>query len=149
MIFDDLSNLKNYDVVSDKVLEFLYGANVETVQGKYDIEGETTGSVSVFYTKNHDDCVLEAHQKFIDIHMLEKGSERIDFVDKDNLTVQIPYDETRDIEFYDDPQTALNSVYLTPNKFAMFFPYEAHKPMMNYCCETSKEVRKIVIKIPV
>jgi YhcH/YjgK/YiaL family protein len=144
MIFDDLANLKNYNIVSDEVLEFLYGTNVEILQGKYDFADGVGATVSVYYTKNEGD--LEAHQKYIDLHMMLKDEERIDFCDIDELSVKVPYDKERDIEFYNDPDVPLSTIYLEPNKFAVFYPYEAHKPQLNY--RTSKEVRNVVIKIP-
>ncbi|MDR1168432.1 MAG: YhcH/YjgK/YiaL family protein [Heliobacteriaceae bacterium] len=148
MIYDDLSNLSKYNIVSDKVLEFLYGTNVEILQGCYDIDNRVTANVSVYYTKNPQDCTLESHEKYIDLQMIIKGEEQLDFIDVDDLDIKNVYDEQRDITFYDDPQTPLNSVMLTPYKFALIFPYEAHKPQMNYN-GVSKEVRKVVVKIPV
>jgi YhcH/YjgK/YiaL family protein len=149
MIFDDLANLKKYNVVSDEVLEFLYGTNVEILQGRYDFADGVYATVSVYYTKNHEDCFLESHNNYIDLHMMLKDEERLDFTDIDELEVKTPYDAERDIEFYRDPQEPLSSIYLTPYKFALLYPYEAHKPQMNYRSEISKEVRKVVVKIPV
>ncbi len=146
MIFDDLANLKQYNIVSDEVLEFLYSANVETVQDKYHFSGGVIASVDVYYTKNEGD--LESHNKYIDLHMMLKDGERIDFCHVDELGIKTPYDENRDIEFYNDPEAPLNSIYLEVDKFVVFYPYEAHKPQLNYTPGNSKEVRKVVVKIP-
>ncbi len=145
MIFDNLSNLKDYNIVSDEVLEFLCGADVETAQGKREFAEGVSAGVDVFYTKSAGD--LEAHQKYIDIHMILNDGERIDFCDSHGLRVKTPY--VHDIEFYEDPDAPLGTVYLEPGKFAVFYPGEAHKPQLHYNENASKEVRKIVVKIPV
>ena len=37
MIFDDLVNLKQYNIVSDEVLDFISKLNINTPVGRYDI----------------------------------------------------------------------------------------------------------------
>ncbi len=125
----------------------MYGTNVETQQGKYEFAGGVSAAVSVYYTKESGD--LEGHREYIDLHLMLKDCERIDFCDIDDLEVKVPYDEARDMEFFHDPETCLNNIHLEVDKFVVFYPYEAHKPQLNYAGCGSKEVRKVVVKIPV
>ena len=53
------------------------------------------------------------------------------------------YDEKRDIEFFDcEPETWLT---LQPGEFALFFPNDAHAPLVG----GEKSIRKAVFKIRV
>lgn len=147
MIFDKIENLRQYDVVSDKILEFLFNLNENTPVGRYTIDDKAYASVAEYNTKSHENCFFEAHKRYIDIQLLLKGEERLDFRHIDCLTVKEDYNEDKDIIFYTDTET-LGSVKLIPDYFAMLYPQDAHRPQMNSTAE-SQCVKKVVIKIPV
>lgn len=145
MIFDKIENLRQYDVVSDKILEFLFNLNENTPVGRYTIDDKVYASVAEYNTKSHENCFFEAHKRYIDIQLLLKGEERLDFRHIDCLTVKEDYNEDKDIIFYTDTET-LGSVKLIPDYFAMLYPQDAHRPQMNSTSE-SQCVKKVVIKI--
>lgn len=92
----------------------------------------------------------EMHQKYIDIQLVIQGEEWIECsATMEDLTQYTPYDEKIDCQFRDNIEVK-NIVHLKENMFAVFFPFEAHKP----CCDYSqnalapKNEKKLVVKIP-
>ncbi len=71
--------------------------------------------------------MLEAHRRYIDIHIPISETEIIGWAHIDNLkNVLHPYDDERDIEFYGDKPQVHLPVY--PGQYAIFFPEDAHAP---------------------
>lgn len=70
----------------------------------------------------------EAHLKHIDIQVPISGEETYGWIDRGRLKNGLGYDEKRDIEFFDcEPETWLT---LQPGEFALFFPNDAHAPLV-------------------
>jgi len=85
----------------------------------------------------------EAHLKHIDIQVPISGEETYGWIDRGRLKNGLGYDEKRDIEFFDcEPETWLT---LQPGEFALFFPNDAHAPLVG----GEKTIRKAVFKIRV
>ena len=88
-------------------------------------------------------AALEAHRRYIDIHVPLKGTETIGWAPVDSLKhVRETYDETRDIMFFGDAAHSLLHVKL--GQMAVFFPSDAHAPNIGL-----GNHRKLCIKIPV
>lgn len=86
---------------------------------------------------------LEAHCKFIDIHVPLKGTEIIGWGPTDSLQyIHTPYDEERDVAFYGDAAHSL--LHVKRGQMAVFFPEDAHAPNIGLGTH-----RKLCIKIPV
>ena len=148
MIYDKLNNINKYNVISEKVSDFLLGLTPEIAAGRYVIDENTYVNIDVYNTKDFNNCKLEAHKKYIDIQMLITGNERLDYINTDGLKVSEEYDENRDIMFFETPDIPLNSVQLTPYNFALIYPHEAHMPQINYINKTHS-VKKAVVKIKI
>lgn len=85
---------------------------------------------------------LEAHRKYIDIHVPLKGVETIGWTPVRSLKhVLQPYDEQRDVAFYGDAAASLLDV--AKGQMAIFFPEDAHAPNIGIGTH-----RKLCIKIP-
>ena len=70
----------------------------------------------------------EAHLKHIDIQVPINGEETYGWIDRGRLKNGLGYNEERDIEFFDcTPETWLT---LQPGEFALFFPNDAHAPLI-------------------
>lgn len=83
----------------------------------------------------------EAHLKHIDIQVPLSGAETYGWADRSRLQNGLGYDEKRDIEFFDcTPESWLE---IGIGEFALFFPDDAHAPLVG----SSKTVRKAVFKI--
>lgn len=144
MIFAELKDINKYHI-SEEIINFLNTLSVETPVGRYEIKDGVYANVDEYTTKNHEKCDLEAHKKYIDIQLLLSGNERIDFADIKGMSVKIPYDEKRDVMFFNLPEK-VNTLYLKSGNFALFYPEDAHRPQMN-SSEVSCKVKKVVVKI--
>lgn len=88
-------------------------------------------------------AALEAHRRYIDIHVPMKATETIGWAPTDAL--QHPrgeYDADRDVVFYGDAAHSL--LHVKVGQMAVFFPDDAHAPNIGL-----GNHRKICIKIPV
>ena len=146
MISDNIENITKYLEISEKVSDFLKSLTPDSVCGRYEIDENAYANIDVYETKDICLCKFEAHKKYIDIQMLLAGQERLDYTFVNNLSVNEEYDEERDIMFFSSPSGAFDTLSLTPFKFALLYPYEAHRPQMNIK-DVSLKVKKVVVKI--
>ncbi len=90
-----------------------------------------------------EEARLESHRKFIDIHVPLEGTERIGWKPAaDCRAPDGPFDPDRDLGFFHDRPGSI--VELRPGMFAVFFPADAHAPLIG-----EGEILKAVLKIPV
>lgn len=99
MIFDKIENLRQYDIVSDKILDFLFNIDENTPVGRYEIDEQSYANIEEYNTKAHENCFFEAHKKYIDIQLLLKGEERLDFTSIEGLAPREDYNPEKDIVF--------------------------------------------------
>ncbi len=83
----------------------------------------------------------EAHVQHIDIQVPLSGSEGYGWIDRGRLKHGLGYNEQRDIEFFDDTPDVWFDV--APGEFALFFPADAHAPLVGEAAEIRKAVFKI------
>jgi YhcH/YjgK/YiaL family protein len=131
----------------DQAFHFLKSANLQELPlGKQELEGEHLYiSVAEYFGKQKADALYESHKKYIDIQYVVKGEEIMGLTTLDKVTVRTPYNEEKDIAFYDFE----GGDYLkaTPEKFLLFFPEDVHRPSIS--TGDSVLVRKIVVKIKI
>lgn len=100
----------------------------------------------VFETKEKTKCIVEAHQKFIDVHYILEGVEKIAVANTKNLIIDKEYNSQDDYTLYKQPFQS-SSLILESGDIAIFFPSDAH---MTGILTTDKSiVVKSVVKIPV
>ena len=90
-----------------------------------------------------DELLFEAHRKYIDIHYLLSGENKIGWKPQkgcDNIVEE--YDYEKDVELYSG--TPEQWIILTPGLFALFLPFDAHAPQCH-----KEEFHKVVIKVSV
>lgn len=143
MIVDDIENLAKYKIIPQKVVDFLTGLTSDTESGHFEIDETSYANVDIYNTKSVDACKFEAHKKYIDIQMLLKGSEELDIINVNELKVSEEYDEKRDVMFFNSSQKSSDMLFLTPGKFVLIYPHEAHRPQMG----DGSSVKKVVVKI--
>ncbi len=86
---------------------------------------------------------LEAHRRFIDIHVPLKGTETIGWAPVGALRYERqPYDAGSDVAFYAD--SAHSMLHVKVGQMAIFFPDDAHAPNIGLGTH-----RKLCIKVPV
>lgn len=129
----------------DQAFLFLKSADlIDMPIGKQELEGEHLFvSIDEYTTKDKEDTRYESHRKYIDIQYVISGEETMGITTLDKVKVTEPYDETKDIAFYD--YEGGNYVKATPDNFVIFFPEDVHRPTMK--TSENSEVKKIVVKI--
>ena len=148
MILDKLENAENYFALHPKFKDaflFLNRPDIkEFVFQSYSLDDKILYALlSNKPGKKKEDSKLEAHKKYIDIQFLIEGEEVIGWKTyKDCKQVEKLYNDENDIEFFSDiPQTYLT---LTPGTFAIFYPDDAHAPMIS-----DNSVHKVVLKVKI
>lgn len=150
MIFDKIENIYKYPQIDTRIADFIMSLSKDVCAGKIFLSDDklTFANVDEYVTKNHQDCKLEAHKKYIDIQLLLDGVEELDYIDIQGLEVSEVYDEARDVMFFAPTDKILNKVVLSEGNFVMLYPNEAHQPQMAYD-NLPSNVKKVVVKIPV
>jgi YhcH/YjgK/YiaL family protein len=98
--------------------------------------------VQRYTTKPHSEGRWEAHLRYIDLQYIVSGTEVMGHAQLSSLALAEPYDEAKDIMFL----TGDGNLFTLPaGSFAVFFPHDAHMPMLSPGSPTP--VHKIVLKI--
>lgn len=129
-----------------EVSEWLNSLTKDIAQGRHNIDASDYANVESPALRTRDDAPLEAHRRYIDIHIPLDSTETIGWAPMDTLTRTIApgYDAERDIAFYGDEAHTYFEV--RPGECAIFFPEDAHAPNIG---SPSKTHRKICVKIAV
>lgn len=148
MILDILDNAHRYTTLYkgfEQAFQFLSQPELHRLAaGRYEIDGDAVyASISVDDGIRKEDTVLEIHEKYIDIQVVLDGIDDIGWSPKAQCTQPAgEYDPSEDIRYYKDaPNTWL---CLRPGFFAIFFPEDAHMPLIS-----EGKIRKVVVKIAV
>ena len=128
----------------DAAFAFLKDQNLDDIlPGKYPILGEQVfANVTEAPSKNKEEVKWESHKNYVDLQYIIKGKEMIGVADTSKATITKPY--TVDVINYDADGTYYTA---EPGKFFLFFPNNAHRPLIKV--EGYDVVKKIVIKIQI
>lgn len=115
---------------------------LHTPMGKIVLDGD-----KLFINNVNPEClseekqVLEVHRRYIDVHILLEGKERVGWRNTDDCKeLAHPYDEAGDFAtFFDRPTTYID---MMPNDFLIVFPEDAHAPIIG-----SGKIRKAIAKV--
>ncbi len=148
MILDMLANGGRYFGVHEgvrKAFEFLSKTDPGTLPvGRTEIEGERLFAiVSKGPGRGRREARLETHSRYIDIQYVVSGVDMMGWKPASACTRPAgEFDPEKDIGFFsDDPETW---IAVHPGAFAVFFPEDAHMPLI-----AAGEIHKIVVKVPV
>lgn len=133
-----------------KALEYLAATDFSKVaDGRYVLDGEKMyANVENYTTADRSTKKPEAHNKYIDVQYLGKGTEKIYFAPRTaDVKVVEDYAEERDLLFFENIEEK-DYVVLNAGDFAVLFPWELHRPGCNAENDPSA-VQKIVVKIAV
>lgn len=147
MIVAKLSDAADYRGIHprlDRVIEclnpeFLNGVGLETQKLEDDLLYVTRFD---YETLPFEDGIFEAHKKYLDVHLLLSGEERVDIAHPETLELF----EHRD-DFYAYHGQAEQTVVLRPGSFLIVFPGDAHrlKVPVNGPAKVSKVVFKLLV----
>lgn len=115
---------------------------LHTPMGKIVLDGD-----KLFINNVNPEClseekqVLEVHRRYIDVHILLEGKERVGWRNTDDCKeLAHPYDEAGDFAtFFDKPTTYID---MMPNDFLIVYPEDAHAPIIG-----SGKIRKAIAKV--
>ncbi len=110
-------------------------------QERVELDGDRVYATRFCYdTLPLEDTFFEAHQRYLDIHLITEGRERIDLAHPDRLERFNQKDD-----FYGYRGEGEQTVVLTPEDFLVVFPGDAHRIKMQ--AEGPEQVSKVVFKI--
>jgi YhcH/YjgK/YiaL family protein len=101
-------------------------------------------NVHGYDTLPREQCRYESHRRYVDLQYCIRGGELIDWQLGSTLKPAGPFDEPKDLQFY-ELGTSLTQIQMVPGSFAIFFPSDAHLPKRNDGIQ--KSVFKLVVKV--
>lgn len=113
---------------------------------KVNITDDIFALEQVFYTKNREKCFIESHKKYIDFQLVVSGIEQMEYIDIDKLTIDNPYNETKDLITY-KIQNNTSKFLLEGQGLAIYFADDGHIGLPIF--EKESLVYKTVIKFPI
>ena len=145
MIFDSLAHIDQYKTTHPglyKALTILRDTDFSKMEdGTVEVEGRDLFYFLQSYETKADNDTPEAHRKYADIQAVLVGAEKIGVGALEDMT-QVSGKPENDIWFYNGP---MDYVTLTPGKFAVLFPGDAHAP--GICLDAPAHTRKCVFKV--
>ncbi len=108
------------------------------------VSGQVWCTKFTYETLPDEECFFEAHEKFLDIHLMVEGRERVEIADPQDLAV---FRSEPENDFWGYHGQGRHSLVLAPGDFLVVFPGDAHKiKMMAGAAET---VTKAVFKVKI
>lgn len=148
MIYDKLAFLRRYFGSSqnlDRLIAFVENTDLRSLPlGKNEIWGEDvyvnhfTYSTSVF----SDAHCFEAHEQYLDMHVLLSGRERIAVSPTEKLALQKELPEEDSVLYSGEAE---QFVPMTPETFLLLYPGEGHSPKLSF--DGPEAADKLVFKI--
>jgi YhcH/YjgK/YiaL family protein len=151
MIFDSLTNLEKYSTIPylEDICNFIKNTNIfELPSGDILIKGEELFvKVLRFTPKTSNELFFETHVHYADVQIVFDGIEAMQVADLNDLKVTDEFKMKGDFVFYKGTDN-ISQFVVSKNKFAVFFPGEAHKPGCLYN-GIAEPVIKLVFKVKI
>jgi YhcH/YjgK/YiaL family protein len=148
MIVDTLTNSDRYQTLQPGFAEafaFLRRPGLRDLAvGRYEIDGDRVFAIVARDPgRRQEDAQLEIHEKYIDIQLVLDGNDDMGWRPKSLCRLPAgDYDPEDDIRFYADSPTGRQQI--SPDMFAVFFPEDAHQPLVG-----EGVIHKVVVKVAV
>ena len=143
MIYDKLSNFKNYTCLNQgfkEVLDFIENNDLTALPlGKVDLSEKVFYNRQEYFAKEEKDDLYESHLDYIDVQIVLSGIEKHNYSCASPLKQEI---NQKDCYFTNAKKDC--NLILDGSNFVIFFPNELHKPGLNV---DGKQVQKIVFKV--
>jgi len=146
MILDNIKYLSNYiqliPSLSD-IKNYLETVDVNSLElGKNEVN-ESIAVIKIHYlTKPYEERFCEVHEKFLDLHLIISGNEKIGVQERLRSNV-LEYVEEQD---YAEAKAELKLFEMNEGDFMILFPHEVHAT--GIANKDISEVNKLVFKIP-
>lgn len=152
MIISSLTS-PNFKVGLPKVIaevcDYLNTLDLNTLEnGRHDINDQIYMNVMEPETAEPSSKKAELHHEYLDVQVLIRGTENIEVgANSPDLSKYESYNEADDYQLCADIDDKF-TITMKPKMFAVFYPYEPHKP----CCVVNgktEKIKKLVVKVPV
>ncbi|KAA5523243.1 MULTISPECIES: N-acetylneuraminate anomerase [Haemophilus] len=152
MIISSLTSL-NFKVGLPKVIaevcDYLNTLDLNALEnGRHDINDQIYMNVMEPETAEPSSKKAELHHEYLDVQVLIRGTENIEVgANYPDLSKYESYNEADDYQLCADIDDKF-TITMKPKMFAVFYPYEPHKP----CCVVNgktEKIKKLVVKVPV
>lgn len=152
MIISSLTS-PNFKVGLPKVIaevcDYLNTLDLNTLEnGRHDINDQIYMNVMEPETAELSSKKAELHHEYLDVQVLIRGTENIEVgANYPDLSKYESYNEADDYQLCADIDDKF-TITMKPKMFAVFYPYEPHKP----CCVVNgktEKIKKLVVKVPV
>lgn len=152
MIISSLTS-PNFKVGLPKVIaevcDYLNTLDLNALEnGRHDINDQIYMNVMEPETAEPSSKKAELHHEYLDVQVLIRGTETIEVgANYPDLSKYESYNEADDYQLCADINDKF-TVTMKPKMFAVFYPYEPHKP----CCVVNgktEKIKKLVVKVPV
>ena len=148
MIIDKLENIQFYAPILPNLKEGIKAISDlkkkgAVAPGRYDFEGGFF-KVENGSTKLFTEGTYEAHKQYIDVQIIEDGSEEIAWDTLEQLTETVPYDEEKDAARYTGDFS--HQMKITKGMFWAAFPWDGHRPGAH--SKEEQQYTKIILKLP-
>ena len=145
MILGKLSEAKAYRGIHprlDQVIDRLNDGFLSTVGPEtMALEGDALYVTRFTYeTLPLSETFFEAHKRYLDVHLMVQGEERVDLASPEGLTL---FEQRGD--FYAYRGEAEQSLVLRPGSFLVVFPEDAHR--IKIAVKEPETVSKVVFKV--
>lgn len=148
MIYDSLKHIEAYKGIHPGVykgLQLLRDTDFSQVEdGTYHVDGDDLFYFVQSYETKPANDTPEAHIQYIDIQCVLSGVETMGVGALEDMTEEVLPRPQGDIRFYHGP---LDTVTLSPGKFAVLWPGDAHAP--GVAVGSPAPCRKAVVKVKV
>ncbi len=131
-----------------KALAYIAATDFSKIaNGEYEVDGRNVfARVNTYDTEPKAMRRAEKHNDYIDVQFVSSGSEIIWYTPLTSSCVETENKAAKeDVIFYADPKEK-NCTVLNAGDFAIFFPWELHRPNCN-AGEKANFVQKIVVKV--
>lgn len=146
MIVDAIKNAELYYSLSPRIkqaFDWLAKTDVMALSaGRHNIDGDNLFvNVMDIELKSRCEAALEVHDRYLDIQIMVGDMEEYGWSERCNChSPREEFNRERDVQFFTDtPQTFFS---LNERQFAIFFPEDAHAPMLG-----EGNVRKLIFKL--
>jgi YhcH/YjgK/YiaL family protein len=150
MIYGEIKDLGLYKGISknlDRAIDYILSGEYKNgVVGKNVIDGDNVyfNQPDSPMTKEVKDGFIENHKKYIDIHVVIEGEEKIGYISNTDVKLTKEYDEAGDYELYEGELE--NLFYLNSKKFIVLYPGEPHMALIKGG-EKPAKVKKVIFKV--
>lgn len=148
MILNTLANFDRYLSLHPDfaaALNFLRRSDLAALPpGRHAIDGDRLyAMVARDPGRTRAAAACEGHRRYLDLQLVLAGDEEMGWRPRATCrTVKTAYDTVKDIEFWSD--SADTWIRVPPGSLAVFFPDDAHAPMVG-----SGPIHKVIVKVAV